>query len=243
MFDGKWDDIVIATKFGQLFDEDTRKILGSDTTPEGIKSQCDASLERLGTDKIDLFQLHLGDLDIGEAGTVRDTLEELVSAGKIGWYAWSTDDVAGAKVFAEGEHCAAVQYKMNILERADEMLEFCNSNNLASVIRSPLAMGLLTGKFDHDSIIPEDDVRHGWDFNDGKINDDLVAMEVDYPCLDRDGRTLTHSAICWLWSTGDNVIPIPGFKTVEQVEENIAADDHGPMPEEDVVEMNMMMGM
>ena len=73
--------VVIATKFGNVFDESTRQIIGADATPEGIRRACDASLQRMQTDTIDLYQLHLGDYDPVKAVEVRQTLEDLVTAG------------------------------------------------------------------------------------------------------------------------------------------------------------------
>ncbi len=90
---GRRDQVVIATKFGRVFDEQTRHILADDASPAYIRQACEASLRRLNTDYIDLYQLHLGDYDLAQAGIVRDTLEELVAAGKIRYYGWSTDDL------------------------------------------------------------------------------------------------------------------------------------------------------
>lgn len=96
------DDIVLATKWGNVFDEDTRTLTGSDHTPEYARCALTASLERLGTDHIDLYQLHLSDLEPGHAAELRDLCEEFVREGLIRAYAWSTDDPARAAVFAEG---------------------------------------------------------------------------------------------------------------------------------------------
>ena len=111
---GKRDQVIIATKFNGVFDEETRQGLGSDATPEGIRSACDASLERLQTDRIDLYQFHDGMHDLDKSVTVRQTLEELVAAGKILWYGWSTDDAERAVLFAQGEHCTAIQQAFNL---------------------------------------------------------------------------------------------------------------------------------
>jgi aryl-alcohol dehydrogenase-like predicted oxidoreductase len=83
---GRRDEVAIATKFGNVFDESTRHITGADASPEGIRRACEASLRRLGTDRIDLYQLHLGDYDPVAAVEVRETLEELVDEGSIRAY-------------------------------------------------------------------------------------------------------------------------------------------------------------
>lgn len=94
--EGRRQDVVIATKFGFTFDETAKEVTGQDCSPQYIHRACEASLRRLKTDWIDLYQLHLRDVPLEQAGIVRDTLEELVAEGKIRWYGWSTDDVQRA---------------------------------------------------------------------------------------------------------------------------------------------------
>src|SRR4051812_3723959 len=88
---GRRDDVLIATKFGFTYDEDRRESPGRDASPTYIRQACEASLRRLQTDVIDLYQFHLGDADLETAAAVRDTLEELVDDGRISAYGWSTD--------------------------------------------------------------------------------------------------------------------------------------------------------
>lgn len=140
------DDVVLATKWGNVFDEETRTLTGSDDSPAYARRALTASLKRLGTGHIDLYQLHLSDLDPARAAELRDACEEFVREGLIRSYGWSTDDPARAAVFAEGEHGTAVQHALNVLQDAPDMLALCEESGLASVNRSPLAMGLLAGK-------------------------------------------------------------------------------------------------
>ncbi|SMQ15880.1 Aldo/keto reductase family protein [Streptomyces sp. Ag82_O1-12] len=139
-------DAVVATKWGNVFDEDARTLTGSDDSPAYLRRALTASLRRLGTDYVDLYQFHLSDAAPEQAVLLREACEELVREGLIRAYAWSTDDPARACVFAEGPHCAAVQHALNVLQDAPEMLRLCEEAGLASINRSPLAMGLLTGK-------------------------------------------------------------------------------------------------
>ena len=139
--EGQRDDVVIATKFGQVFDEETRQVKYYDYSAEQIRLDCESSLRRLNTDVIDLFQLHVKEVDTEPAIIIRETLEELVKEGKIRFYGWSTDSTEKAKIFAEGLHCAAVQQQFNIFEGNEELLTFCEEKNLASVNRSPLKYG------------------------------------------------------------------------------------------------------
>ena len=112
---GRRSQVVLATKFGNLFNEETRQITGSDASPASIRRQCEESLRRLDTDYIDLYQFHLGGHDLDQAVEVREMLEDLVKDGLICWYGWITDDPMRAKLFAEGAHCTAVQHQINVL--------------------------------------------------------------------------------------------------------------------------------
>ena len=223
------DDVVIATKFGIVFDEATRNITDRNSSPEYIKSACEASLDRLDISVIDLYQLHIAQLEHDVAVTVRDTLEELVAEGKIRCYGWSTDDPENARLFAEGPNCATIQQRMNVFAGNDNTLAVCEDAGLASINRGPLAMGLLTGKFSSDSKLAEDDVRHNWDFTQGEKAEQLAMLEAIRGVLTSDGRTLAQGALGWLWAKSPVTIPIPGFKTVAQVEENCKALELGPL--------------
>ena len=143
---GRRSDVVIATKFSNVFDATTRQVIGADASPSHIRKACQASLRRLNTDYIDLYQLHNGGLSLEEAAGVRETLEALVTEGRIRAYGWSTDDPERAAFFAEGPNCASVQNQMNVFSDAPEIIAVCERLNLASINRGPLAMGLLSGK-------------------------------------------------------------------------------------------------
>jgi aryl-alcohol dehydrogenase-like predicted oxidoreductase len=234
---GQRENVVIATKFGQVFDEETRQVKYYDYSPEQIRLDCESSLRRLNIDVIDLFQLHVTEVDPEPAIIIRETLEELVKEGKIRFYGWSTDNTEKAKIFAEGLHCAAVQQQFNIFEGNEELLSFCEEKNLASVNRSPLSMGLLTGKFSKSSKISADDVR----IRRPALQEERVArleiLEKIKGILSQDGRTLAQGALGWLWARSAHTIPIPGFKTIEQVEENIGAANFGLLSE---IQMNQI---
>ena len=226
---GRRDQVVIATKFGNLFDEETRIITGASGKREDVRAACEASLTRLRTDYIDLYQFHLGDYDPVQAQDVVATLEELVDEGKIRWYGWSTDDPLRAAVFAQGEHCAAVQQRFNIFEGNAETLALCERENLASLNRGPLAKGLLTGKFNADSTLPANDVRTDWNFRTGEEAQRLHQLTQLQGILQEDGRTLAQASLGWLWARSEQTVPIPGFKNVAQVEENLGAAAYGPL--------------
>ncbi|HXF62360.1 MAG TPA: aldo/keto reductase [Caldilineaceae bacterium] len=240
---GRRNEVVIATKFGNVFDEQTRRITGASTEPDYIRRACEASLRRLRTDVIDLYQLHIGNLDLRRVDEVLETLEQLVDEGKIRWYGWSTDDPERAALFARGPHCAAIQQRFNLFEGNAETLAVCEREGLASIARGPLAMGLLTGKFSADSVLPEDDVRRSWDLRGGEQARRLRVLDEVREVLTAAKRTLAQGALGWLWARSPAIIPIPGFKTVEQVEENAAALWFGPLDESQMADLRELMAV
>jgi aryl-alcohol dehydrogenase-like predicted oxidoreductase len=247
-FAGKRDQIVIATKFGNIFDEETKQITGSSAAPEHVEEACDASLRRLKTDYIDLLQFHLNGHDLVEGAAVRDACQRLVEKGKIRAYGWSTDFVNGAEVFAEGRGNTSVQFQTNVLDVNDAMIAFCESHNLAAILRGPLAMGLLTGKYKADSELGVDDVRGKnspeWMqyFTDGKPNPVWFSkMEAIRDVLTQDGRTLVQGALGWLWARSEVMIPIPGIRTVKQAEENARAMEYGALNADQMAEIDRIL--
>jgi aryl-alcohol dehydrogenase-like predicted oxidoreductase len=238
---GRRQQVVIATKFGNIFDAESRTITGASGEPSHIRRACEESLARLQTDYIDLYQLHIGDYDLAKADDARSTLEELVAEGKIRSYGWSTDSPERAAHFADGPHCSAIQQRLNLFEGNQDVLAICERQNLASVNRGPLAMGLLTGKFDKSSQMPANDVRHGWDFQEGEQARRLEKLAQMREVLTSDGRSLAQAALGWIWAHSPATVPIPGFKTVAQVEENAGALDWGPLGEAQMAEVNQLL--
>lgn len=228
--------VVIATKFNALFDETTRQVTGADSSPEGIRKACDESLRRLNTDYIDLYQFHDNGFPAEKALPVRETLEDLVKAGKIRAYGWSTDFPDRAEVFAQGPHCSAIQLQLNVLDDNPPVIAICERYNLAAINRGPLAMGLLTGKYTAETKASIDDVRGEkspeWMkyFVNGLPNPEwLKRREAVRELLTSGGRTVAQGALAWLWARSPQTIPIPGFRTVRQVEENAKAMEFGPL--------------
>jgi|TARA_B110000263_G_C15305584_1_gene510197 aryl-alcohol dehydrogenase-like predicted oxidoreductase len=237
---GKRDQMIIATKFGITFDELDRSVTGECDEPEYIRKACEASLSRLDTDYIDLYQFHLGHSDNGEI--VCKVLEDLVLEGKIRSYGWSTDSPERAKIFSEGPHCVSIQQKLNVIEGNLETLKICENNNLASINRGPLAMGILTGKFTSNTTFPSDDVRSGFmNLKKGVFAERLNNMDAISEILTSNGRTLAQGSLCWLWAKSECTIPIPGYKTVEQVIENTKAASFGPLTVDQLEEIEKLI--
>jgi aryl-alcohol dehydrogenase-like predicted oxidoreductase len=246
---GKRAQVVIATKFNAVFDETTRQVLGSDATPEGIRKACVDSLRRLETDHIDLYQFHDNGFPPEQAGPVRDTLEKLVKEGKIRAYGWSTDFPSSAEFFAQGPNCASIQLQCNVLDDNPAVIAICEKYNLAAINRGPLAMGLLTGKYSASSQPTIDDVRGEnspeWMkyFKNGKPSPEWLAkMEAVRDILTSSGRSVAQGALAWLWGRSEQTIPIPGFRTVAQVQDNCAALKFGALTAEQMKEIEGILG-
>jgi aryl-alcohol dehydrogenase-like predicted oxidoreductase len=242
---GDRDRVVIATKWGNTFDEQSKQATGADASPEYLRRAVRASLSRLGTDRVDLYQLHLNDLPVPQALDLVPVLEELVGEGLVGAYAWSTDHAGSAAAFATaGPHVAAVQHDFSVLHDSPEVLAVCEEYDLASINRGPLAMGLLTGKYTASTTLGGDDVRGiapQWldFFRDGRPAPEWLArVEAVRDILRSDGRTLAQGALGYLWARSGRTVPIPGCRTVAQVEENAGALAHGPLTPDQLVEVD-----
>jgi aryl-alcohol dehydrogenase-like predicted oxidoreductase len=234
-------DVAVASKWGNVFDADTKVLTGTDDSVEHLHRALRATLTRLGTDHLDLYQLHTGPSP-DEAEALADAAEELVAQGLIRGYAWSTDDPERAAAWADRPGCVAVQHELSVLHDAPELLDLCARHDLASVNRTPLAMGLL-GRRDSSRPATGADIRSAapeWlrFFADGVPAPGWAAV-VDglRDVLTSDGRTLAQGALAWVWARSPRTIPIPGFRTVAQARENAGALAHGPLRPEQMAEI------
>lgn len=242
---GRRHEAVIATKFGFTFDAASRNVFSRvDVSPNYIRSACEASLRRLGTDYIDLYQIHAGGISPGEISIAIETLEKLQEEGWIRSYGFSTSDLDRARVFAENSSGGSIQHPFNVLLGDSEMVALCEQYQLSSINNAPLAMGLLSGKFNPDSRLSADDVRgskHEWVhyFRDGKPRKELLdALDAVKEILTSEDRTLVQGALAWIWAKSDRTIPIPGLKTVNQVIESAEAMRFGPLTQRQTTEID-----
>lgn len=243
---GHRDEAVIATKFGYTFDGDQRAADGTDTSPAYIRGACEASLRRLQTDRIDLYQIHVGDLPLSRALDVAQVLDDLRANGLIRAYGWSTDDPGNAAAFAKATAAAAIQHDLNVLSDTPAMLAACEAHDLASINRSPLAMGLLTGKFTAQSRLPANDVRAAqpWVryFTGGRPDPEwLGRLAAVRDLLTQDGRTPAQGALGWLLARSPNTIPIPGAKTADQAAQNAKTLQTGPLTATTMTEIERIL--
>jgi len=249
----KRDQAVIATKFGYAVDEENKSVTPYDGDEEHgdilsrLRADCEASLKRLDTDVIDVYQLHVWGYDLEKSDAVREELEALVREGKIRTYGWSTDRLDAVQRFAEGPNCGIVQQALNIFDGNLELLRACDALDLASLNRSPLGMGLLTGKFTPETTFDSDDVRASAEWfgglKDGKPNPEwLQRLDAVREILTSGGRSLAQGALAWIWGASERTVPIPGFKNVQQVEDNAGAMQFGPLTPDQMKEIDNILG-
>ena len=229
------DEVLVVSKFGHVFDEQTKRRSRQSCAPDHIRRACEASLARLDTDYLDVLLLHLWDSEDEQVDPAIEALEELVAAGRIRSYGWSTDQPHRIARIARAPNCSAVEIALNVLSDAPEVVPLLDELRLVAFIRSPLAMGLLAGRITRDSVLGEDDIRGigtawlEW-FEDGRPTPRFMdQVDAVRDILGEDGRSLVEGALGWLWARSPWIIPIPGFRTVAQVEQNVAAREVGPL--------------
>lgn len=240
-------DATVSTKIGLAFDETSKQVLGEDIDPVDLSTALNASRARLQRDYLDIVFLHLNTLPVAKAEPLFDVLEEAVSKGRIGAYGWSSDFPDDVNAVASRPGFLAVQHAMNLFFDAPSMMKVVERFELCSFNRSPLAMGLLTGKFNEGASIRPGDVRlnsfHWMDyFKDGQVVPDFIErVEAVRSLLTVGGRSLAQGALGWLWAKSPATFPIPGARTPEQALHNAQALEYGPLPDHVMDEIEQVL--
>jgi aryl-alcohol dehydrogenase-like predicted oxidoreductase len=240
-------EVVLATKFGFRHDRATREMSGTDVTPAYMERALAASLGRLRTDHIDLYQLHVGDVADGPMDALAEALERRAERGDIDAWGWSTDDAFRVERMLAYPHFKSVQQQMSVFHEVPAMQRLADDNCLVNLNRSPLAMGLLTGKFTSETRFAANDVRSagfGWltNFRDGRPTPDaLRRVAAIREVLTSGGRTPAQGALGWLLARSPMTLPIPGFKTEAQIRDNLGTLDKGPLPETAMKEIDVLL--
>lgn len=241
------NDIFVATKFGNQFNEENKQITGKGADRSYIRKAVQASLRRLQRDVIDLYQLHIDDLDGAQAQETQAALEELVKEGLIRGYGWSSDHPNHSRQWIGGKNYRSIQHDLNLFTPATETLAIVDQHNMLSINRAPLAMGMLGGTYKINHSFGEDDVRSGgapWLNKMGNVRDadDAQArLEGIRELLKTGGRTTAQGALGWIWAHADRALPIPGFRTVAQAQENAGALQFGPLSVETIQEIDQLV--
>jgi len=240
---GKRDKVVIATKFGHIVNEEKKTVYGDpDQIIKNVRTDVENSLRRLQTETIDIYQLHEGGYDPELALELQVVLEELVSAGKIRWYGWSTDIVDSARTFASGEHCTSIQFRLNAIFDNADMRKVCADFDLGGINKDPLNKGILTGKFNTSSRFPANDIRSRADFSDPELAERFKLVDELRDIFTSNGRTMAQGALAYIWALDKHMVPIPGFKSAQQVQDNAGAMEFGPLTDAQVKEIQTIVG-
>lgn len=211
-------DLILATKFGFLPNEN-----GICGRPEYAKKACDASLQRLGTDYIDLYYLHRTDINVPIEETI-GAMSDLVKEGKVRYIGLSEVSVQSLKKAHAIHPITALQSEYSIWVRdvETEILDACRELQISFVPYSPLGRGFLTGKIKSPDIFGKDDYRKNIPLFQGenfKANLDIVKG-LDEIAAKKKCKT-SQIAIAWLMAQGTDIFPIPGTKRRTYLKENI----------------------
>jgi aryl-alcohol dehydrogenase-like predicted oxidoreductase len=218
------DQVIVATKFGNVRGED-RSFLGVNGHPDYVKQACDASLSRLGVDYIDLYYQHRVDPTVPIEETI-GAMSELVQEGKVRYLGMSEAAPQTIRRAHTVHEITAIQTEYSLWSRdvEDKILPVIRELGIGFVAYSPLGRGFLTGQIQTFEDLAEDDYRRfsprfqGENFTK---NLDLVN-QIKELAREKDCQP-SQLALAWILSQGDDIIPIPGTKRIQYLEENIGA--------------------
>jgi aryl-alcohol dehydrogenase-like predicted oxidoreductase len=238
---GRRDEVVLATKCGLVVTDMETRTIGRNGRPEHIKAACDASLERLGVEVIDLYQLHRVDPEVPVEDSI-GAMAELVQAGKVRFIGMSEVDVPTMERANKVYPITSLQSELSLWTRdpLPEILPWCEANDVAFIPFSPLGRGFLTGKISSDSTFGSKDFRSTLPrFKPEALEQNQVIVDKVGEVAERLGVTKSQVAIAWVLAQGEQLVPIPGTKRLSYLEENVAAADVKLSPE-DLAELNSL---
>ncbi len=225
---GRRDEVQLATKFGNEREADGTR-LGINGSPDYVRRACDASLERLGVDHLDLYYQHRVDKTVPIEETV-GAMGELVAAGKVRHLGLSEASAATIRRAHATHPITALQTEYSLFTRdlEDEILPVLRELGIGLVPYSPLGRGILTGAITDDSQLAEGDSRRTAYFprlNGEGLRSNLRLVERVREIAGQHDATPGQLALAWVLAQGDDVAPIPGTKRVHYLEENVGAAD------------------
>ncbi len=222
---GRRDRFIVASKIGWKGFDDTRRTTAYDTV-EKLVAGVESSLRRLQTDYLDIIQSHISyrepTMEIFVEG-----FQRLQRDGKVRAYGLSTSDFEYLQAFNADGGCATLQIDYSILNRTPEkdIFPYCQTHNIGVIVRGPLAMGLLTGKFSQDTVFEENDFRRNWQTDPDQnaiFRHDLKVVERLQP-LASEARTMAQLALQFVLAHPAVSTVIPGAKTPAQLRDNLGA--------------------
>jgi aryl-alcohol dehydrogenase-like predicted oxidoreductase len=223
-FKGRWNEIVLATKFAVMRGPNG-EWLGLNGQPEYIKKACEQSLLNLGTEAIDLYFMHRQDPKV-EIEIIVGAMAELVKEGKVKSIGLSEVDAATIRRAHKIHPITALQTEYSLWSREpeQELFDVCKELGITFVSYSPLGRGFLTGAIKSRADLQEGDFRLGNPrFTDEAITENLQFVEVIDQLAKDKGATKAQIALAWILNQNDEITAIPGTRKIQRLEENIGA--------------------
>ena len=220
------EQVVLATKFGNERREDGSWV-GINGRPEYVRSACEASLQRLGVEHIDLYYQHRVDKTVPIEDTV-GAMAELVAAGKVRHLGLSEASAQTIRRAHAVHPITALQSEYSLWTRdpEDAILPTVRELDVGFVAYSPLGRGFLSGKYKKPEDLPEDDFRrHHPRFQGENFQQNLRLVERIEQIADEKQVSAGQLALAWVLAQGENIVPIPGTKHRSYLEENVAAGE------------------
>src|SRR3954464_13150853 len=221
------DGVVLATKFGIMFDPDNPQARGINGKPEYVREACEGSLRRLGVDHIDLYYQHRVDPETPIEETV-GAMAELVEQGKVRYLGLSeaAPDTLRRACAVHPISALQTEYSLWSREPEDEILPTCRELGVGFVPYSPLGRGFLTGAIKSPDDLDEDDYRrHSPRFQGENFQKNLDLVGKIEELAGAKGVTPAQLGLAWVLAQGEDVVPIPGTKKRSRLEDNVGAVD------------------
>lgn len=236
--------VIVATKVGLAWKKDKQFEKSTDSSPATIEKEVDASLKRLGSDYIDIYQIHWPDPDTPIEETLL-VMKKLKQAGKIRCLGLCNFSLELLKEAVKYGEIGTVQIPYNLIDREYEsdVLPFCSEHKITVLAYSPIARGFLSGKYDNKSTFGVDDRRSRREdeyFQDAASTKNLSVLEKLKIVAGKLNKTPSQIALRWVLESPCITCAIFGAKTIAQVEENVTASDF-TLSQEDIEFLNKDM--
>lgn len=236
---GKRDKVFLATKCGLVNDGKGQAI--NNNKPESIRNEIVESLKRLGTDYIDLYQIHWPDPDTPVEESW-ETMAELKREGKVRFIGVSNFDIPLLERCMKIEHVQSLQPPYSMLKRdyENEILPYCLKNGIGVVAYSPMQAGLLTGKFDITKLADDDWRKRSKYFNEPYLSKALKFVDSVKPIAERYNKTVANLSVAWVLKNQAVTSAIVGARNSKQTLENINSAENF-LKDEDYVKINELI--
>lgn len=221
---GRRHDVIVATKCSLIWDE--ARSISSSLARESVRRECEASLRRLDTDVIDLYQIHWPNDD----GRIEEGWEEigrLIKEGKVRCGGVSNFLVSHMQRAAKLHPIASLQPRYNLIHREveQELLPYCADNHIGVVVYSPMASGLLSGRFSLERVAENDWRRRAEEFRPPALQANLAFVDALRPIASAHQKTVGQLAIAWTLRRSEVTSAIVGARTPAQVDEIVGGAD------------------